>query len=379
MHPISKSFRANYERANDMQENEHSANLPPSEVKPETTPDNLPQSTEVSDNIASTGEPVTGGAERTQVPVADAESPRAIEGTAPALARSSQRPIVVRVFIGRSGLRAGWRLLIYFLMVAALGVGVAFLVRRMHVHRTPDITAWNTVISDGIMLAIFVIPSLIMGAFEKRSLADYYLPLRRAFGARFWEGVLWGFGALSLLLVSIRATGDFYFGQLTLHGTQLLYYAAVWALAFTLVGLAEEYSMRGYSLFTLATGTGFWPAAIIMSILFAGLHTGNPGENPLGIVDVVAIALFFCLTLRRTGNLWFAIGFHAAWDWGETFFYGVPNSGMIPVGHMFSPTFRGTHWVTGGSAGPEGSAYALILICVISVLFAIRFRKKALA
>jgi len=49
------------------------------------------------------------------------------------------------------------------------------------------------------------------------------------------------------------------------------------------------------------------------------------------------------------------IGFHAAWNWGETFFYGVPESGFPPKGHLFNPTFAGPVWLTGGSAGPEGS------------------------
>jgi uncharacterized protein len=34
--------------------------------------------------------------------------------------------------------------------------------------------------------------------------------------------------------------------------------------------------------------------------------------------SVVGFGLLFCLSLRRTGSLWWAVGFHAAWDWGQT-------------------------------------------------------------
>ncbi len=292
----------------------------------------------------------------------------------------AKRPAIVRVFIGRAGLRAGWRLLIYLVLVGLLGGAIA---RALHFfsqgHRPAGLTAWGVVVSDTLLFTIVLVPSLIMGMFEKRNLAHYGLPLRRAFGRRFWEGALWGFAALTVLLTLIRASGDFYFGHVQLQGARVLYFAAVWGLAFIMVGLAEEYALRGYSMFTLASGIGFWPAALILSFVFAWLHRGNPGETAVGLLDVVAIALFFCLTLRVTGNLWFAIGYHAAWDWGETFFYGVPNSGMAASGHLLAPQFHGSRWITGGTAGPEGSVLSIVLTCVVAALFAMRFKKKVVS
>ena len=71
---------------------------------------------------------------------------------------------------------------------------------------------------------------------------------------------------------------------------------------------------------------GFWPTAIILSSPSAPC-TWNKGESLVGAAGAALIGLFFCLTLRRTGNLWFAVGLHASWDWGETYLYSVPNSG----------------------------------------------------
>src|SRR5947209_19748976 len=98
---------------------------------------------------------------------------------------------------------------------------------------------------------------------------------------------------------------------------------------------------------------------------FGGIHFWNPGENWIGLSGASVIGLFFWLTLRRTGNLWFAVGFHASWDWGETFFYSVPDSGMVSPGHLLSSSWRGPDWLSGGPVGPEGSMLCLLVIALV--------------
>jgi hypothetical protein len=135
------------------------------------------------------------------------------------------------------------------------------------------------------------------------------------------------------------------------------------------VGLYEDFLFRGYSQFTLARGIGFWPAALLLTCTFGLMHRQNAGERWSGILLAAIIGLFFCLTLRRTGNLWFAIGFHAAWDWGETFFYSVPDSGTVWPGHLLKSTLQGSTWLTGGSVGPEGSVFCFIMIVLVWLAF----------
>ena len=146
-------------------------------------------------------------------------------------------------------------------------------------------------------------------------------------------------------------------------------FAAFWAVMFLLVGLFEEFLLRGYSQFTLARGIGFWPAALALSCAFGLVHLRNGGEHWAGILAAAFIGLFFCLTLKRTGNLWFAVGFHAAWDWGETFFYSVPDSGMVSPGHLLSSSLRGPQWLSGGSVGPEGSVLCFVVIALVWISF----------
>jgi uncharacterized protein len=140
------------------------------------------------------------------------------------------------------------------------------------------------------------------------------------------------------------------------------------------VGLFEEFLLRGYSQFTLTRGVGFWPAALALSCAFGLIHLKNDEEHWPGLLAAAFIGLFFCLTLRRTGNLWFAVGFHAAWDWGETFFYSVPDSGMTAPGHLLSSSLHGPAWLSGGSVGPEGSILCFLVIALVWILFAKIYR-----
>ena len=122
-----------------------------------------------------------------------------------------------------------------------------------------------------------------------------------------------------------------------------------------MVGFFEEFLFRGYPQFTLSTGIGFWPAALCFRACSGCGHMGNPGETWVGGVGVALAALLFCVSLRLTGNLWFAIGMHAAWDWAETYFFGVADSGMPANGHLLNTTLSGNKWMTGGTVGPEAA------------------------
>jgi membrane protease YdiL (CAAX protease family) len=268
------------------------------------------------------------------------------------------------LFLGPDGLRAGWGLLFYVVMY--------YLLRRLAIEAA---ASWNLgelrammVEELGVFLAA-VIPALVLARIERRPWRVYGLPVRHVFGKLFWLGAVWGFGGISLLLVALYSLHVFDFGHIALHGARIAKYAAFWAGMFLVVGLFEEFLVRGYTQFTLTRGIGFWPAAILLSAGFGLMHVSNGGEEWPGILAVVCIGLFFCLTLRRTGSLWFAVGFHAAWDWGETFFYSVPDSGTVFPGHLLSSSLHGSRWLSGGSVGPEGSVLCFVVIGLVGVAF----------
>jgi uncharacterized protein len=218
--------------------------------------------------------------------------------------------------------------------------------------------------------------SLVMARIEKRNLGDYGLSLRRGAGRDFLWGLVWGLCVISGIMVLIAALRGFSFGGLTLHGIDLLKYASLWAIGFLLVGFVEEFLYRGYVQFTLAQAIGFWPAAVVWSFAFAAVHLNNSGENLIGALEVFLFAMFGCLTLRRTGALWFAIGFHAAADYAETFLFSVPDSGFRASGTLLHSSLHGPSWLTGGKVGPEASLFSMVMLGLAMFGFQFLYRDR---
>ena len=118
----------------------------------------------------------------------------------------------------------------------------------------------------------------------------------------------------------------------------------------------------------VSSGIGYWPAALIVSGLFGLAHAFNPHETAVGAIGAGLFGVLFCLFLRRSGSLWIPVGFHAAWDWGQTF-YGVADSGIQPYHNVLSSAFYGPRWLTGGTVGPEASVMTPIALIVVALIF----------
>ena len=275
------------------------------------------------------------------------------------------------VLYGRTELRAGWRLVI-FLAIAAVLIATANLAVKAFGGITGDVAF---LLRKIVNLAGFVLAAVIMGRLEKRTLADYGLPPRQAFGIRFWQGVLLGFGGLTFLLGIMRAAGVFHITSVALHGAQAWGWAALYGFVFVIVGLEEEFRYRGYTQFTLTSGIGFWPTAFCFSFLFGASHIFNSGETWIGALNAGVAGLVFAFLLRRSGSLWLPIGTHAAWDWAESYFYGVPDSGFVLPGHLLDSTFAGSKWITGGSVGPEGSLLCTLVLATMAAAAALWLRE----
>lgn len=306
--------------------------------------------------------------------------PPALPQTSTRAGNSPEGSSLKSVFIGLNGVRSGWRVLLFYSSLAAVISFLLVAIRAIRAllslphHATNVLTPGRGLLIESVFLFGVLFTSAIFARFERRSFADYGLPLRGAFGARFLEGLLWGLVLMSCVLLLLRATGNFYFGSLGLTPEKIPAFAILWALVFVMVGVAEGFAFSGYALCALTRGIGFWPAAALLAFLFGGLHLAvNAGENLLGSVNLVIVGLLLAFTLLRTGNLWFAIGVHAAWDWAQSFLYGVADSGVTVAGHLLNPSFQGSKWMTGGTAGPEGSVVTLLGYVFVFALINFRF------
>jgi uncharacterized protein len=289
------------------------------------------------------------------------------------------------VFFNDRGLRAGWRLLIYIgmivLLIGSLNVIAKHLLgagtQQTPPHLPEFVMRAFQLLGELIFFLVILFFTWIMSRIEHRRMGVYGLPLQRSLFPAFLTGYFfWGFLPLTVLLLLLRICRAFYFGGFSPLNWQIVAWAVLWWLVFLMVGLFEEYFFRGYALYTLADGIGFWPAAVILAILFARAHMGNSGETRVGIVATAVFALFAAATIWRTGNLWLAVGAHAGWDWGQTFFYGVNDSGFQAPGHLLNPHVQGPDWLSGGTVGPEGSLVTLFLWIAMTLLFILIYRQR---
>lgn len=260
------------------------------------------------------------------------------------------------------------RVCIFVALSAGISFGLAS-VGRLFLHGTFSPFAPKALImGETVLLTGSLTAAFLMSRLEKRSFNEYGLPQGAAFGKTFWAGAALGLAEISAVVGAMAAFGAYHFGALAVHRGGILRWGVLWAIFFLIVGLYEEFAFRGYPQFTLAQGAGFWPAAIVLSLAFGAVHQANPGETWPGIAGIVLTGLLWCFTLRRTGNLWFAVGMHASFDFGETFLYSVPDSGFVFPGHLSNSTIAGPSWLTGGSAGPEASVFDFVMLILFFVV-----------
>lgn len=260
-----------------------------------------------------------------------------------------------REFPDRSGLSSGWRLLLYLAIFFVLWMSAVFALAEIIRPRRGVFTPSYQLLGELASFLAALLAAWIMSRFEEIPVGRYGLALRKSAGRLFVQGIFFGVVEIGVLVGLIAVIGDYSFGGLAQHGSETAKWAAFWIFFFLVVGLFEEFFFRGYTLYTLKEGIGFWPAAVLLSLGFGAVHLQNSGEGWVGVVGVAFVGLFWSFTVKRTGSLWFAVGMHASFDFGETFLFSVPDSGMIFPGHLSSATLHGPNWVTGGSAGPEGS------------------------
>lgn len=301
------------------------------------------------------------------------------------------------LFVGADGLRAGWGILLFLVLCVVL---LFFCALPLIFHALfPWMSGTGSFGRPGQMLpyecmwlTAVLIATWLMAKVERRPTSVFGLGGKNRL-RNFLSGLGWGVALLSLLVFALRATGLLVFDARQLFGVSVLRYGAVWLAGFLLAGIYEEYFFRGYLQFTLARGIGgiydwlrtryspaqdarsidtsalgFWTAALLLSFGFGFTHRSNMGESPIGLLAAALIAVVFCLSLWRTGSLWWAIGFHAAWDWAQSFLYGVADSGLVFQGHLFATHPAGRVLLSGGLTGPEGSLFILPIVAATAAV-----------
>jgi len=363
------------------------------------------------------------------------ESPLAplIAAATPPVPEPAETRFLKWLIFGSNGVRVGWSvalfLVLWFVASGILGA-LAFLtvIPRFH-FKLDEFSPRSALLQECLQFFPLLAAAAIVALIERRKILDYNLRGSRRM-LHFLTGIAGGVAALSALVGALHAGGWLQFGPPALSGAQIAQMGALWGIAFLLTGFSEEGMTRCYMLFTLTRGidywwalgtvavlcaatlanphsyggggvylmaalglvpclllhlrkspsAGFWEAAWLTSTFFGYIHTiGNKGETWIGIFSAAAIGFAFCVSVKVTGSAWWAIGFHAAWDWTQTFFYGTADSGLVAHGHYLTTNATGAALWSGGSAGPEGSLLVIPTVLVVIVALVMVYGRKSAA
>ena len=218
----------------------------------------------------------------------------------------------------------------------------------------------------GVFLAVLVLTTVAAWC-EGQPVGSFGLAWRAGRGRLLAEGVAWGVGAAGLLAGLFHVTGVARGHGLTPGAWEAIRSGATWGLSILGLVLFEQYLKRGYLQSTVGRALGFWQAAWLLSILFA-LEKLLAVRNPLELTAYLVFNLLACLTLRRTGDLWFAVGLQTGLDWSMVFLFGMglQFTSLRPPGALMRVDMQGPVWLSGGEDGFYASAFFLGLLVILA-------------
>ena len=288
---------------------------------------------------------------------------------------------IKHIFVGADGkLRPIWRAALF--VIASIVIQTPFLdwlfaraALWLHVPQTFSPSALALAEFENFLTAL-----IITGAFalyERRRVDSYGLPVKCALSPQTLEGTIAGVLMAGAVAVGMILLGGMHIRGLALAGGVLVGYAIAWLGTNICVGIAEEFWFRSYFQQTLWKAIGFWPSAIVIALIFAAIHYFfKQGENIWDVITLVSLSLLLSYSMLRTGTLWFAVGFHIAFDYMQLFVIGTPNGNNIPVGRLLKVSFTGPAWLTGGVLGTEASFLMYPVIALLWLYVWWRYRRS---
>lgn len=184
------------------------------------------------------------------------------------------------------------------------------------------------------------------------------------------------FGTVLMLAVSalIWLAGGVRFGLDPARGWHAI---TLGAWLFVWAALLEELLFRGFLFQRLVDGAGATLALVVMAVLFAVAHWGNPGMHGAtetwATIDTILGGLTLGLAYLRTGSLALPFGIHFGWNWVQGSLLGFDVSGFHQAGWLLPHMLDKPQWLTGGAFGPEASVFAVV-IDSLAVLLLWRWR-----
>src|SRR5215208_5441976 len=244
------------------------------------------------------------------------------------------------------------------IVLAILLVGGAVAVAEVVVKTLKGVLSLGGAV-PAVYFVVYLIASVLVAYFlyrayvhlvEKRTVTE--LSAAGASG-ELGVGMLVGLGMVSTIVGALWLLGDY-------HVTGF----GVWTAVFVVLAndgagaFVEEVLLRGVVFRISEERLGTWIAIGISVLIFALLHLASANATVTSVVMVgieggVLLSAAYVLTRR----LWLAIGIHFAWDFAQDYVFGLGRS----ADGLVRAQLTGPGYLSGGSAGIEGSILALIL------------------
>ena len=200
-------------------------------------------------------------------------------------------------------------------------------------------------------------------------------PIFRSFGRRavpggrgntwklFGVGLLAGFAMNALCILAAWLHGDI---VLSVGRFRPLYLLAALVCVCVQSG-AEELVTRGYMMGAIRDRYNVWVAASVNSLFFGALHLLNPGITVLSFVNVVAVGFALSVVMIKLESLWFCIAMHTAWNFSQSIFFGLPNSGIVSAGSFFHLDAARDSVLYSAAFGVEGAITTTLVLLALTL------------
>jgi membrane protease YdiL (CAAX protease family) len=292
-----------------------------------------------------------------------------------------------------SRLRAGWRLIVQFILLVAFLACFGLLAQLFgdYVPRDP-LDASMSILDSAAALLSIILSVLLAGRFvDRRRFTDFGFHFDRSW----WIDLTFGItlGALlqaGIFLVEIASGWATITGLCWAHEDGYSFPLSIFIIFIALIPAAftEELWNRGYLLKNLAEGLNFKPlgqkgaiflAAFGTAIIFGLGHATNPDASVVSTLALVFAGILYATAYVLTGELAIPIGYHIAWNFFEGSVFGFPVSGYRLDASFITTQVKGPDIWTGGSFGPEAGILGLLaravgILLVVAWVW-LRYRK----
>ncbi|MGA8528881.1 MAG: CPBP family intramembrane glutamic endopeptidase [Acidobacteriaceae bacterium] len=129
--------------------------------------------------------------------------------------------------------------------------------------------------------------------------------------------------------------------------------------------LAIEMTFRGYPFQRLIEAMGSGLGTLFMAVIYAIWRTHGAETTTASVLVSFFLGWVLALAVLRTRALWVSWGFHFAWVAVMGVLFGLPIAGSMNASPILITNTVGSAWITGGSQGPEASAFAVLVSFVL--------------